>query len=109
MDKQRTQQQNRALHLFYTMLAEELNNAGLDQRKVLKPSIDIPWTLESVKNQLWRPIQEAMLSKKSTTELESKDIDKVYEVLMRHLGQSFGITVMFPSEEELTKEENVSI
>ena len=37
----RTEQQNKALHVYYRILADELNDKGLDMRKVLKPEIDI--------------------------------------------------------------------
>jgi hypothetical protein len=96
---QRTLRQNSALHSYFSQLADTLNEAGLDQRKVLKPSVDIPWSVESVKNQLWRPIQQAYLSKKSTTELETSEIDKIYLILNRHLAEKFGISVEFPKEE----------
>lgn len=101
MKKPRTTRQNKALHLFFTMLMQELNDAGLDQRKVLKPSVDIPWTPHAIKEQLWRPIQESLLGKESTTELETKEMTQVWEVLNRHLGEKFGVHVPFPSEEQL--------
>lgn len=100
----RTSQQNRGLHLFFTLLSDSLNDAGLDQRKVLKPSVSIPWTLESVKEQLWKPIQKLMYNKNSTTDLDKKqEIEKIHETLMRHLGESFGVDyIPFPSETQLS-------
>lgn len=90
--KPRTPEQNRALHLFFKILAGHLNAAGLDQRVVLKPGVSIPWTEEAVKEQLWRPIQKAMFNKQSTTELSKlEEIDAIHEVLMRELGQKFGL------------------
>ena len=86
----RTIKQNRALHLWFEFLAAALNDAGLDQRTVLKPEVEIPWTPEAVKEQLWRPIQVAMLQKKSTTDLETPEVSKVEKVLVRHLVKSFG-------------------
>ena len=83
------------------MLADELNGAGLDQRKVLKPSIAIPWTPHSIKEQLFRPVMKAQLGKESTTELTTTEIDKVYDTINRHLGDTFGLTVAFPSVEEI--------
>lgn len=89
--KQRTNQQNKALHLYCRMLAEALNDAGLDQREVLKPGVEIPWNEESVKNSLWRPIQQAMLDIESTADAETTDYSQVYEVLTRHLQQKLGV------------------
>ena len=103
-EKKRTTQQNRALHKFFTLLAVELNEAGLDQRKVLKPGVSIPWSGESIKEQVWKPIQKALYEKKSTTELLKKEeIDKIYDVINKHLSESFpGIEVPdFPSIETL--------
>lgn len=98
----RTLRQNNALHLFFQLLANELNNSGLDMRNVLKKDIDISWTLENVKEYLWRPVQVALLKKKSTTKLTTDEIDKVYDMLNRHLGQKFGLPcIPFPSEEDM--------
>lgn len=101
--KQRTLKQNNALHKMFELLADELNTAGLDMRKTLKESIDIPWSKDTVKDYLWRPIQKAQLQKSSTTELTTKDIDSVFETLNRHLGEKFGLHVDFPSIEQVIR------
>jgi len=104
MDKEiktRTSRQNRALHLYFTHLADELNNAGLDMRKTLKPEIDIAWNNKTVKEYLWRPIMTAQLGKKSTIEMTTSDIDKVFDVITKHLGEKFGLEVEFPSIETI--------
>lgn len=98
--KQRTITQNKSLHLYFTQLAEVLNDAGLDMRVILKPEVEIPWTSENVKNHLWRPIQRAYLQKESTTELTTQDIDKIYDIFNRHISK-FGVFVEFPSIETL--------
>lgn len=97
----RTTKQNRALHLYFNHLAEALNDAGLDMRRTLKPSIDIPWSGETIKEYLWKPIMKAQLGKESTTEMTTKDIDKLFDTLNRHLGEKFGLMVDFPSIETL--------
>lgn len=98
--ERRTLNQNAALHLFFKQLSDELTSAGLDMVKTLKPGVEIPWTPEMVKEYLWRPIQEVMTGKESTTELSTKEINQVYEVLIRHMGEKFNITTAFPSEEK---------
>ena len=89
--KQRTLTQNRALHLFCQWLADTLNDAGDDMRKTLRQDVDIPWTCESVKEHLWRPIQIAMTDKRSTTEITTVEPTEIHAVLSRHLGQKLGI------------------
>jgi len=82
------------------MLSEELNDAGYDMKKVLKPTIDIPWTPTSIKEHLWKPTMKAMLNKESTTEMTTGDIDTVYEVINRAMAK-YGIHVPFPSIEQV--------
>jgi hypothetical protein len=103
---QRTTQQNRALHKAFSLLAEELNDAGLDMRTVLKSDVSINWTPSMVKEYLWRSIQKIMYSKESTTELEKiGEIEKIWDTLMRHLGEKYGIEyIPFPHDSEKAKE-----
>lgn len=129
MESQRTIPQNRALHKFCTMLAEHLNECGLDQRIVLIgskekikstiikvfqsqnegstypyddyiinlltdaiyeiPQGEIWWTMESVKNNLWRPIQIAMLGIESTTEMTTVSPSGIHQGLMKHLCDKY--------------------
>lgn len=97
LEKHRTLTQNAAMHLYFQMLADSLNDAGLDMKKVLKPEVDIPWTKDSIKNYLWRPIQKAMTKKESTTELDTVNPSEIYKVLDRHLSEKFGVSVEWPS------------
>lgn len=107
-EKQRTIIQNRALHLYFQLVADTLNDAGLDMRAVLKPEVEIPWSKDTVKNYLWRPIQEIQLRKKSTTELTTKEIDEIFETMNRHLAKH-GVHEPFPSIEELINRERDTI
>lgn len=92
----RTARQNRALHVYLRLLGEALNEAGLDQRKVLKPDFPIPWTTHSTKENLFKPIMTVMFDVDSTTKLERIQVSQVYDVLNRSLGEKFGISIPFP-------------
>jgi len=104
--QKRTNQQNKALHLYFKMLADTLNDAGLDMRKTLKPNVSIDWTPETVKEYLWRPVQKVQLRKTSTTELTTDEITKVWETINRFLGENHGVTQSFPSIEEIIFAQN---
>ena len=95
----RTIQQNKSMHRYFRLLAEALNDAGLDARKTLKPGVDIPWTPEMVKDLLFRPIMKAMTGKSSTTQMDTVDPSQVHAVLDLHTSERFGITISWPSEE----------
>lgn len=95
----RTDKLNAALHVYFTLLAEELNNSGLDMRKVLKPDVNIPWDKRLVKEYLWRPIQKTVTGKKSSARITNQEATEVWEILNRHLGDKLGVHVPFPSYE----------
>lgn len=97
--KKRTLSQNAAMHKLFALLSDDLNEKGLDMKVVLKPSYQIWWTPQSVKEHLWKPLQEVMYQKKSTTELETKEVDRVFEQLAKILGEHHGIEMSFPSIE----------
>ena len=104
--EKRTLKQNNALHLYFSNLAEELNDAGFDMKKTIR--VDIPWTPYTVKEYLWRPLQEAYLLKRSTTELDKqKDIDAVYDILNRAIGERTGVFVPFPNIEDCIDRDNL--
>lgn len=107
--KKRTVQQNRALHKFFDLVAKELNRNGLDVRRTLKPDVDVWWSPYMVKELMWKPIQRIYTGKKSTTELDKhKDIDEIYDIFIRHLGENFGKMgvefIAFPSIENLMEQ-----
>jgi hypothetical protein len=92
----RTTNQNSAMHVYFSLLADAFNDAGLDMKKVLKPDVSIPWTPVSVKEHLWRPVMVAVTEKHSTRELERSEVSAVYEPLHRHIASKFGVMVPFP-------------
>jgi len=92
-DKQRTLQQNRALHKWCAQVARVLNESGKDMKVVLKPEVDIPWTTYTVKDHLWKPILQIMLGKESTTEMNTVDPTQICETITRHIGQSQGVVL----------------
>ena len=95
----RSNQQNKALHKYLEMLAVALNDAGYDMKRTLKQDFDIPWTRDSAKEYLWRPIQKAVIGEESTTKATRAEYPKIWEVLNRHLSAKFGISVPWPSED----------
>src|SRR3990167_8697060 len=97
---QRTNQQSRALYKGLTLLADKLNEMGLDARKVLKPTYEIWWTKEMVHDHLWLPFQKAKFKTNSTTFLHKQgQIDEIWEDLFRNLGKKFYVEYIDRSEE----------
>lgn len=61
------------MHKYFTEVADELNNRGIDMIVLVK-DLQVSHTKESVKI-IWKAIAEAKYGKDSTTKLTSKEID----------------------------------
>jgi predicted RNA-binding protein len=98
----RTLPQNKAIHKYMEMVAHELSNQGQTMQNVIKHinKVEITPTKENVKEIIWKEIQKALYGKKSTTELNTSEVSKVYEVMSMFLSREFGIDLPFPSEED---------
>jgi hypothetical protein len=98
--RKRTLSQNSAIHKYCEMLADELNAAGLDMKIILAHHAEIPWTMASVKERLWKPVLKAMTDKNSTTEQNRNEVNDTYNALARHLSATRGVYVPFPAKGE---------
>lgn len=97
----RTDAQNRALHVYFRRLAEEMNDAGFELKRFFETKeMDVPWSAERVKDLIWRQIQEAMLDKKSTRKLTTEEVSRVYEVVTRKIAEMTGLYVAFPERDD---------
>ncbi len=102
----RSSQQNRSLHLLFQNMAFELNRLGHDFTfKGLKDmELSCIYTPEIVKDYIWRPLQVAMIGKKSTTKLTTSDINAIFEVLSRWFAEK-EVVIEFPNIETLINKE----
>lgn len=103
--KQRTGQQNRALHKWFALVADTLNESGLTIQKTLRSDADVPWNETTVKELIFRPIMQAQVQKRSTRELTTKEIDFVFDTANKYFGENLGLHVPFPSIEQLILEQ----
>lgn len=95
----RSNQQNRAIHLYCTMCAEALNDSGeyfvyLDYKNV---QCEIPWSGDMFKQYWIKPIIKVLYEIDSTTKLKTNEIDQVIDVISKRFGE-IGIEVSFPSQ-----------
>lgn len=91
--KIRSDRQSRAMHLWCTEVARELNDRGIDMRVLVK-NLQVSHTKDSVKG-IWKAIGEAKYGKKSTTQLTSKEIDEVYDEFNKLLSEH-DVHIAFP-------------
>ena len=97
--KARTSKQSRSLHLWFTSLAEMLNDAGYKQKSLMadmKEGFDIPIT-DSMLKEIFKKIAMAMYEKDSTTKLTTKELQEVYKIMDFRLREITGVGCEFPS------------
>lgn len=85
------------MHKYFEMLAQALNDAGLDVQHTLAKPIELPWSELLVKELIWRQVQAVCTGKQSTADLDTPEVDEIYRIIDRHLAQTHGISVAFPS------------
>lgn len=104
MNKRRTLTQNKALHKYFELLARAMDEQGITITEFVKAldrfGIELFPTKETVKENVWKVVQERQTGKKSTTELTTDEVKKVYEPINKFFSENWGIHVPFPSYEE---------
>ncbi len=101
----RTVQQNRAIHLYCKQVAEALNENDLPVVAVLKPEIN--FSMLTVKEQLYKPILAALRGKESTTQINTNEMNDVYDVMNKALSEKHGLHIAFPSVESMLMEQKL--
>ena len=96
--KQRTQTQNKSLHLFCEMLANILNDGGIDFRVFIKEGYPVPFNDMLVKEYIWRPIQKAITGKESTIKPAPHEYALIYDAVNTKMVEH-GIYVPWPCKE----------
>lgn len=104
LPKKRSSQENKALHVLFQNIAYELNRLGLEFtfRGIKGMEIQTTYSPEIVKQFLWKPLQDALLKKESTTQLTHNDISLIFEILGKWFAEN-GVEINFPSIESITK------
>ena len=95
----RTEQQRKAIQVYCRELARSWRDAGLSVEYVLSKTLDTEWSEALVKEAIFKKASIMQFNKKSTTDLEPKEVTVVYDLVNRFAGQ-FGIHVPFPNKED---------
>lgn len=103
--KPRTISQNRALHKLFTDISRYCLEHGIDMKTVLDHMSRYRCQVSpGAVKETWRAIQITTLGKESTTELEAKEIDQVYEEFNKLWTEITHEHFPFPSYESLAQQ-----
>lgn len=95
----RTYRQNRTIHLLFRRMAEALNDAGFEIRHPMKPDLEIPYSEESVKELLYKPIITSYFKVNRSSELNTEQLSESMEILVDAVNRNTGVMVHIPSQE----------
>ena len=100
----RTSQQNKSLHKFFTIIANELNEMGKEftYTGLNVESVSTMYTPQIVKDFFWRPIQVTLFDIESTRDLTTDQMNKIIDVIVKFFGEK-SILVEFPSMDNMIK------
>jgi hypothetical protein len=96
----RTGQQNKALHKYFTFIADELNELGLEFQYfgVSGKQLSMRYNSTIVKDYFWRPIQQTLFEIESTTKLNTVQMNEIIDVITKFFSDK-GVVIPFPSVE----------
>jgi hypothetical protein len=97
----RTYRQNNALHLLFRNMAKALNDAGFEISHPFKPDLEIPWSEESVKDLLYRPIITSYFKVERSSLLDTAQLSESMDILVDAVNRNTGVLVDIPSQEPL--------
>jgi len=102
VDKTRSNRQNSALHLYFTHLSNELNQLGItfNYRGLKGLEMEMRYTPDLVKEMIWKPIQQTLFKKESTTKLNTLEMNEIITILNKFFSER-GVYIAFPSIETL--------
>ena len=98
----RTLKQNRAYHMWLTMIANRLNAENITTQQVLKPNIH--WDGEKVKQMFTRPLIKVMFGVNTSAKLKKGDFDTLINTMTKAFGERGVQLPDFPSIENLKGE-----
>jgi hypothetical protein len=90
------------MHKYFELVADALNAGGYTKIAVLAfLKKTMPWSKESVKDDIWRNIMIAVGFGDKTRNLKSNEITKVYEYANQFLTERLEMeSIPFPRKEE---------
>ena len=99
VSKNRSNRQNRALHLYFTHVSNCFNDNGLEftYNSIKDTPFSMPYTPEIIKEYIWRPIQMHLFSIESTTKINTHQINHIIDVITKAMAEK-GLQVDFPNE-----------
>ena len=97
----RTIKQNSALHKWCDLISTHLNDSGFYINTVLKA--ETVWSMEKVKENIFKPVVASLYDKKSTTKLNKDEFEKIIDTITLAFANKGIVVPSFPNKEMLCR------
>ena len=94
----RTLSQNASIHLFCQWISTLYNDNGHTYNNPM--GIETTWSMNMVKELIFKPLMFDLLGKKSTTELLSNEVDLIASTIIDYFA-NLGFNIEFPNIQSL--------
>lgn len=98
MDK-RTVLQNSSLHLWCKQIADHLNKEDLTITDVIKA--ETQWNMNTVKENVFKPVVKSLYGKDSTTKLNRNEFEKIIDTMVLAFASKGIVIPDFPNRDKL--------
>lgn len=95
--RRRSLKQNNSLHAYCQDLADAFNNAGILPQHFFRKGFKIKWTMDMIKENIWKPVQKAITKNGKTSKATKAEIIETYDVINLEIGERYGIHVEWKS------------
>ena len=92
----RTWRQNNTLHLLFRRMAKALNDAGFEIPHPFKPDLEIPYSEESVKELLYKPIITMYFKVDRSSDLDAEQLSESMTILVDAVNRNTGVYTPIP-------------
>jgi hypothetical protein len=101
----RSSQQNRSLHKYFTLIAQELNELGQEfcYTGITGKELSLQYTPTIIKELFWKEIQFTMFGTSTTTKLTTEQMNMIIEVFSKFFAER-GVNLDFPSIDSIELE-----
>ncbi len=105
----KTDKQTKALHLWFQLLADELNDKSFDMRGFLKESVKMDWSAYAVKEYIFKPLLKQRTGKDSTKKMFRNEINALYDTINREIiERTKGVVICPPFPCQEWREEEIN-
>jgi len=95
----RSIRQNSSLHLWCNQISSLLNDSGLYVNDILK--LETKWSMEKVKENIFKPVVASLYDKKSTTKLNKNEFEQIIDVITLSFAKKGIVIPPFPNKKDL--------